>query len=275
MHKFLLLMFVASLWSCHSDENANDAQSLPATKELNVAYGDDSQQTYDIYLPGAKSAATKIIFLLHGGGWIGGSKEDMNYLVEFMKLKFPQYAIVNINYRLATQTSPAYPKQIEDIALAVAHVDSQYGLSKNYGFIGASAGGHLSMLYTYKMDNLHQVKFVCNVVGPTDFSDPAYDDSLLEQTYMPYVGTNITDEFLAEISPVSYVNAQSAPTIQFMGNADPLIPVTQGQRLKTKLDSFGVANQLNIYNAGHGDFSVSDNQDIYNRLSGFLNLHFQ
>jgi acetyl esterase/lipase len=274
MTKYLLLLFVTTLlWSCTSDGEA-DTKPVAAIQSFNVSYGSDPEQTYDVYLPDGRSAATKVIFLVHGGGWIGGSKEDMNYLVEFMKIRFPQYAIVNLNYRLATQHSPAYPKQIDDIALAVAHVGSNYKLSKNYGLIGASAGGHLSMLYSYKTDTTHQVKFVCNVVGPTDFHDPSYDESMLEETYMPYIGTEITDAFLTEISPISYVSTQSAPTIQFMGNADPLIPTTQGERLKARLDSFGVPNQLNVYDAQHGDFSVTQTQDINAKLSVFLAAHF-
>ncbi len=269
--KYLLLLLVAVLWSCAPE--ADQPQPVAAAQYLNVAYGDDPEQTYDVYLPAQRSAATKIVFLVHGGGWISGSKEDMIYLVQFMKLQFPQYAIVNLNYRLATTTSPAYPKQINDVAAAVAHAGSHYGLSKDYGFIGTSAGGHLSMLYAYKMDPAQRVKMVCNVVGPSDFNDPSYLGTPVQSEYLPYIGSELTPAYLSEISPITYVNAQSAPTIQFMGNTDPLVPATQGQRLEDKLDSFGVANEFNIYQASHGDFNVADSQDIFGRLSTFLTAH--
>lgn len=275
MKKYLILLFVAALWSCGSDDNDN--ATAEAKQILNVSYGPDSQQTYDVYLPANRTNDTKVMLLLHGGGWTGGSKENMNAAVQIVKTLYPQYAIVNMNYRLATETSAAYPKQTDDIASVLAHVESQdYAVSDDYAFLGVSAGGHLSMLYAYKFDTQHKVKAVCNIVGPTDFNDPAYEGSELETTLLPYLtGSNMTEAFLTEVSPITHVGAQSAPTIQFMGNADPLIPITQGQRLKARLDSFGVSNELNIYNAGHGNFSITDTQDVYARLGAFLNTHFQ
>lgn len=273
MKKCILILFAATFWSCSS--NDRETENLEAKQMLNVSYGSDVQQTYDVYLPAGRTNTTKVMFLIHGGGWTSGSKEDMNAAVQVVKTLFPQYAIVNMNYRLATQSSPAYPKQTDDITAVMAHVESQYGLSKNYGMLGVSAGGHLSMLYAYKLDTQHKVKVVCNIVGPTDFNDPSYAGSELETTLLPYLaGANITEEFLTEVSPITHVSAQSAPTIQFMGNADPLIPTTQGQRLKVALDNANVPNELNIYNAGHGNFSITDTQDIYAKLSAFLNTHF-
>jgi len=274
MKKFLLILFITTIWSCSSD-NANNAATLEATQQLDVAYGSDAQQTYDIYLPAGRTNATKVMFIVHGGSWISGSKEDMNPLVLLLKTQYPQYAIVNLNYRLATTTSPAYPKQTDDIASVMEHVESNYSLSQNYGMIGTSAGGHLSMLYAYKLDTQNHVKVVCNIVGPSDFNDPSYAGSELETTLLPYLaGSNITDEYLTVVSPITHVSATSPPTIQFMGNADPLIPVTQGQRLKTRLDSFDISNELHTYNAGHGDFSFTDTQEIYSKMGNFLSIHF-
>lgn len=271
--KYFLLLFVAALWSCGSDDDSS--ATAEAKQILNVSYGADAQQTYDVYLPANRNNDTKVMVLIHGGGWSGGSKEDMNAGVQIIKTLYPQYAIVNMNYRLATETSPAYPKQTDDIASVLAHVASQdYAISDDYAFLGVSAGGHLSLLYAYKFDLQHKVKVVCNIVGPTDFNDPAYAENELAVAMAAALGGNTSESFLAEVSPVTHVNAQSAPTIQFMGNADPLIPITQGQRLKAALDNASVPNELNIYNAGHGDFSIADTQDIYAKLGVFLNAHF-
>ncbi|HMI06658.1 MAG TPA: alpha/beta hydrolase, partial [Flavobacterium sp.] len=268
MKKYLLLLTVLFLWSCSSDDD--HSETLKAQDTMNVSYGPDSEQTYDLYLPeGRSSSYTKVLILVHGGGWSAGAKEDMNYAVPVIKLQFPNYAIVNMNYRLATGTSPAYPKQTDDIASVIAHLESHsadYGISNQYAFFGVSAGAHLSMLYAYRFDTAHHVKAVCSVVGPTDFNDPAYADSELQTTLLPYLTGDITAEFLTEVSPVGNVSAQSPPTIQFLGNQDPLIPVTQGTRLEAALDGFGVSNELYYYEAGHGNFSIADTQDIYGKL---------
>jgi dipeptidyl aminopeptidase/acylaminoacyl peptidase len=53
-----------------------------------------------------------------------------------------------------------------------------------------------------------------------------------------------------------------------------LIPVTQGTRLEAALDGFGVSNELYYYEAGHGNFSIADTQDIYGKLGNFFAAHF-
>ena len=275
MKKYLILFLMAGFWSCSDDDNSNENTILPAQTLLNVSYGSDAKQRIDIYLPERKNdQSTKVLFLVHGGGWSSGSKEDMNASVIVAKQLFPDYAFVNIGYRLATEASPAYPKQIDDIKSAVSHIENgDYGLSQNYAFLGVSAGGHLSMLYAYGFDPQHRVKAVCNVVGPTDFNDPAYTENPAILALFPYLTATVNPAFLTEASPITHVESQSAATIQFMGNADPLVPVSQGQRLKAKLDSENVPNELNIYNAGHGNFSPLDSQEIYQKLTVFFNAH--
>jgi acetyl esterase/lipase len=274
MKKYFLVLFVAVLWSCSSgDDNQN---VLPAQTFSNVSYGSDSQQVYDIDLPeGRNSSATKVIIMVHGGAWYGGSKNDMAAAMAFARLQFPYHAIVNMEYRLATNESPAYPKQINDIQSVIGHIESQgYNISKQYAFLGVSAGAHLSMLYAYHFDTEHRVKAVCSIVGPTDFTDPAYVGSELETTLFPYlVGTDPSVELVAEVSPITHVTAGSPPTIQFNGNLDPLIPLSQGERLKAALDAAGVTNERHVYTAGHGNFSVADSQDIYGKLGAFFGAH--
>ena len=279
MKKILILLLISTFSGCSDDDNnnSNEIKVLEAQTLMNVSYGSDPQQLIDIYLPERKNdKTTKALFLLHGGGWSGGSKEDMNAAVAISKQLFPGYAIVNIGYRLSTYESPAYPKQIDDIKSVVAYIEkSNYSVSNDYAFLGVSAGGHLSMLYAYGFDPEHRVKVVCNIVGPTDFNDPAYTESTLFFTdVIGYLTSDLTPQFLSEVSPITYAGAQSAPTIQFMGNVDPLVPVSQGQRLKAKLDGFNVANELHFYNAGHGNFGAADTQDIYEKLGIFFSAHF-
>jgi len=275
MKKYLILFLMAGFWSCSDHDNGNNNTILQAQTLLNVSYGSDAKQRMDIYLPERQNdQSTKVLFLVHGGGWTSGQKEDMTASVAIAKQLFPDYAFVNIGYRLATTESPAFPKQIDDIRTAVSHIENgDYGISKNYAFLGVSAGAHLSMLYAYGFDPERNVKAICNIVGPTDFNDPAYTTNPLVLALLPYLSEDVTPEFLTTVSPISHVNAQAVPTIQFLGNADPLIPVSQGERLKAKLDANNVSNELHIYNAGHGDFNPADFEEIYAKLKTFFNTH--
>ena len=276
MKKYFALLFVVVLWNCSSNDD-DQPVILPAQTFSNVSYGPDSQQVIDIHLPeGRISGTTKTLLLLHGGAWYGGSKEDMAAAVALTRLQFPSYAIVNVEYRLATAESPAYPKQINDLEAVIEHLETHpYGLSKQYAFIGVSAGAHLSMLYAYHFDPEHHVKAVCSIVGPTDFTDPAYAGSELEHALFPFlVGANPSQELVQEVSPASHIDASDPPTIQFLGSEDPLVPTSQGIRLKAQLDLAGITNSMHVYQAGHGNFSITDSQEIYAKIGNFLNANF-
>ncbi len=77
----LNLFLVMGLLSCSKDDSNNTIENLDASKsyqELNISYGDHSDQKFDIYLPANRTLGTKIMVLVHGGGWSAGDKEDMD-----------------------------------------------------------------------------------------------------------------------------------------------------------------------------------------------------
>lgn len=266
-----LLLFLIT--GCSSDDMTT-AAPLTARNITNVAYGTDSEQTMDVYLPAGRNNATKVVVLVHGGAWASGSKDDVTSLVPILQQRFPDHAIVNINYRLATDTSPAMPKQIDDIQKVLDYIAaSDYHVADDYAFIGFSAGAHLAMLYSYGYDDAHHVKAVCNVVGPADFTDPAYLSHQLYPIASQFLlGTTApTPQQIASISPTNYITPQSPPTITFYGGQDPLVPASQGPRLKAKLDQESVYNEFNFYpNGGHGDWDAATFQEVYARIDTFL-----
>lgn len=277
MKKLLLMPFLSLflLIGCGDDDTQTAADNPAVAKELlNVSYGSDSEQMADIYLPAGRTVNTKVILLLHGGSWIAGNKNDMTYLVPTIRQQFPNHAIVNINYRLATDNSPAFPKQIEDIQKVIEHLESgKYVLSNDYAFIGFSAGGHLAMLYSYKYDTKHNVKAVCDVVGPADFSDPEYlSHPLFASASHDLIGTATpTAAQIEAVSPVAHITAQSPPTISFYGGEDPLVPATQGPRLQEALSNAGVYNEFNFYaNGGHADWDDETMLDVFSSITVFL-----
>ncbi len=265
---------------CNQSTESSSNKNLPAEDKLNVAYGSDIQQKMDVYLPAGRDSDTKTIILLHGGGWSGGSKSDLAYFVPMLKKQFPNYAIVNMNYRLGTSSSPGFPKQIQDIEKAIAYLqDANYDISKEYAFIGASAGAHLGMLYAYRHDPQREVKAVVSIVGPADFSDPAYTTNPWFQfglsSLIGYVNVQKNPEVYLEVSPATHVSAQSPPTAMFYGGQDQLIPSSQGPRLKSKLDEFNVYNELHFYpGGGHGNWNSKINADFQEKLISFLKSKF-
>jgi acetyl esterase/lipase len=277
MKKLLLLpfLFLFLITGCGDDDTNTTYDDTSVAKELlNVSYGSDAEQLVDIYLPAGRTENTKVILLLHGGSWVAGNKSDMSYLIPTIRQQFPNHAIVNINYRLATDNSAAFPKQIEDIQKVIQYLESdKYIISDDYAFIGFSAGAHLAMLYSYAYDTDHNVKAVCDVVGPADFLDPEYlSHPLFTSASQSLIGTfTPTEAQIQQVSPVSHITAQSPPTLSFYGGQDPLVPASQGPRLKAALDNVGVYNEFNFYeDGGHADWDQQTMLEVFGKITVFL-----
>jgi len=281
----LVLVFISfGIFSCSDDgsdpSDPQDGMPLEFRQELNVSYGNDSDQVFDLYLPANRTLTTKVMILVHGGGWTQGDKEDMNPLKDLMRQDFPDIAIVNINYRLADENNQPYPMQIDDITTIIDMLntnENEYVISDDIGFLGISAGAHLSMLWSYAFDSEAKVKMVASIVGPANFTDPAYldnEDPLLQELIETF-GIDTSIEYLEEISPYHQVTASAPPTILFYGGEDPLIPVSQGVDMEAKLASLGVTHQFTLYeNAGHG-WTGLELLDTWTKLKAFTQDHLE
>lgn len=258
------------------EQNDDPLEALVLT---DVSYGDNEQQVYDLYLPaGRTSNKTKVLVLVHGGGWIEGDKADMTAFIGLIQSNLPNHAIVNMNYVLATATIPAFPNQFLDVDAVINKITEEKELlqvNPEFGLIGTSAGGHISLMYDYVYDTDDQVKMVADIVGPTNFTDPFYSENpnfnillslLVDESQYP------NDAILAEVtSPTFQVSTNSSPTIMFYGNADPLVPLANGQQLAQLLTGVSVSNSFTVYEGGHGDdWSASDRLDLEVQLRTFI-----
>lgn len=273
---FWVTLFI-SLNGCTNDENSSTL-NLEAKNLVNISYGASPEQVFDLYLPANRTNNTKTLILVHGGGWIEGDKQDMSYLIPIIKQNLPNYAIANINYRLAVNGNYAFPMQINDISSVLTKLKTEeYTISNKFGFIGTSAGGHLSLLYSYAHDNNNEIKMVASIVGPTNFTDPNYtNNAAWLDNYFALTGVNYqgNEAYFESLSPYHTAKTTSPPTIMFYGDQDPLIPITQGQDMHDKLDQLGVYNEFNLYNGGHGNWSQSDILDAYSKLILFVQNKF-
>jgi acetyl esterase/lipase len=294
MKKFrlLLLLILASqisLVSCSSDNNDSpsemsddEPEPLAAETRLNVSYGSHQQQVYDLYLPeGRTEDHTKVIILVHGGGWTAGDKADMSEFIPQLQSNHPEHAIVNMNYVLATATIPAFPNQFLDLQRVINKLTAEketLQILPEFGLIGTSAGAHLSLQYDYVYDTSDAVKMVCDIVGPTDFTDPFYTNdpnfSILLQILVDEAAYPTGTNYAEAISPALQVSAVSSPSILFYGDQDPLVPLSNGQTLQQALITNGVTHSFTVYEGGHGDdWSAESLSDLQLQLSTFINAH--
>ena len=286
--KCLKLIFISTilcigLLSC-SETNSDDSDfgilnPSEVYEAFDISYGEDTDQVFDVYLPANRTLNTKTIILVHGGGWTSGDKSDMNLYKSLLKEQLPTYAIVNINYRLATNDTSPYPMQINDITSVVNYLVTNqilYSISEDIGFVGVSAGAHLSLLWSYAFDAENQTKMVGSVVGPTNFTDPAYLENIdypFFQDIINTFGVDLSIEFLEDVSPYHKVTASAPPTIMFYGGEDPLIPTSQGMALRDRLDELNVINEFTLYpEEGHG-WSGLNLLDTTIKLKAFIETH--
>jgi acetyl esterase/lipase len=243
----------------------------------NVGYGSDTLQRMDVYLPANRNAAsTPALVLIHGGGWTGGSKTEFDAYIDTLQRRLPEYAIFNIDYRLANGNN-LFPTQEQDVKAAIDFISSKassYSISTNHvSLLGFSAGGHLALLQGYKYGT-PKVKAVIDFFGPTDlvtmYNNPWHQ-------LVPYALQMITGatpqskpELYRNSSPVNFITPQTPPTLILHGGLDNIVDISQSRLLKTKLDAVGVANELIVYpNERHGWYG-SNLTHSFNQVERFL-----
>ncbi len=271
------MLVSVSIISCQKE--TGDDTIATAKTELNVAYGTDALQKMDVYLPAARSeSSTKVIILVHGGGWSSGDKADFTPFVDTLKNRLPGYAIINLNYRMATGTSNLFPTQEMDVKAAIEFIYSkkaEYKISDKWVLLGNSAGAHLSLLHAYKYTAPVKIKAVVDFYGPTDmvemYNNPA---SILvpASAVQAVVGATPTTNLMLyqQSSPVTFVTVQSPPTIILHGGADVVVSLNQSLALRTKLITAGVTNQYVFYPTENHGWLGANLTDSFEKIAIFL-----
>jgi len=113
-------------------------------RDLEYVAGGHARQKLDLYLPARSDRPLPVLVWVHGGAWLGGSKENC----PAVPLVARGYAVASINYRLSQHAT--FPAQIEDCKAAIrwlrAHAGKYHLDAGHIGAWGASAGGHLVAL---------------------------------------------------------------------------------------------------------------------------------
>jgi len=249
----LLVVFLTS--SCEKIEDFVN-RTFKSEDLVNISYGIDAGNTMDVYLPAARGINTRVVFLIHGGSWYGGDKSEFTSYANTLRSR--GYAVVNMNYRLVNQAGTVHvEQQLEDLKMAVNYVwdkAAEWGISHNFGLVGASAGGHLAMLYTYANNGDDKVQTVVSLAGPTNLTDTRNASQQQMGLVIAVIGVSptVNPQAYVNASPIARVSASSKPTLIFHGRKDATVAVQQSIDLKATLDQANVKNKLVIYEAaGH------------------------
>lgn len=188
IYSIILLAFL-SISSCCKDNGTTDTRA----KNVEINYGAHALQNMKLYLPADRTPETKVILLVHGGGWVMGYKPDGNvttfsgrYGWDILNpLLAEGYACAVMKYRTAcyntqpsafTNDATKYQDQMmEDIDLAIDHLKANaedYVIADDhFQLLGESAGGHIVMTYAIRADANPAVKSAASMFGPSTLDD--------------------------------------------------------------------------------------------------------
>ena len=301
MRKLLLALLLSfpSFCLAQTDTATFAAELFRYEVHPNIVYrvANNYEAKLDVYTPARSAQATPptpVVIVIHGGGWIAGTKEER--VLEIMPYLQMGFAAVNVEYRLA-QVSLA-PAAVEDCRCALHWV---FANAKKYNFDpnrvvlqGGSAGGHLVLMTgmltpaagfdhecpsgaenvwsgNATTDNDPKVAAIVNWFGIADVPDELHGANAKGYAVI-WVGNQPNGEEIAKrVSPINYVNKNNPPIITIHGDKDALVPYQQSVRLHKALDAAGVINQLvTMPGAGHGGFTYEQNQQAWAAIREFL-----
>ncbi len=267
----------------------------------NISYGSHAAQVMDIYYPD-KAANIKeelgAMVLIHGGGWTAGDKS--NYASLCKEIANRGYIAATINYRMIQDKANAFD-MLEDIDAAIGKLKDKTtadGITvKKIATYGDSAGGHLSMLYSFSHINGTDteapipIAFCVGRVGPANFQT-FVDSGMYTKNDMFGVLTNLTGktiisdqtleanmEFVKAVSPYWCVSEEIPPTLIAYGAKDDIVPILDGRTLRDKLATVeGISfDYFEFPNSGHGLDNKADATmaaDFNNKILEYAEMYF-
>ena len=104
---FIIAVLFAPLGAQETSAGPAPAYSpkVPKPTQSGIPYGTHERQVMDFW-KAESTAPTPLVFVIHGGGWTGGSKERVDRAVDVEALLKVGISVVAINYRLIKRGAP-------------------------------------------------------------------------------------------------------------------------------------------------------------------------
>ncbi len=208
-----------------------------------IAYGENSRQKLDIYVPDKAKAAGVIVYF-YGGSWQYGDRDMYRFVGQAFASR--GYITVVPDYRLYPEVH--FPTFVEDGAQAVAwvheHIGEYGGDPEKLFLAGHSAGGYIAVMLTLNESYLSHagasrgwIKGTAGLAGPYDF--------------LPFTDPNIKEIFStaedAATQPITYAAAGAPPLLLMTGDQDDEVLPGNATRLAARLKSADVPVTVKIY----------------------------
>ncbi|MCP9236594.1 alpha/beta hydrolase [Lewinella sp. JB7] len=243
----LLLLFAGSTLFGQSAELVTYKQLDTTALQLEVLLPND-------YDPAGTHPAIVFFF---GGGWNTGTREHLRPQAEYFNQRGFVCFLADYRTKKGHGTDPF--AAVMDAKSALRYVRAHAGQwridTARIAAAGGSAGGHLAAT-TAMID---------------DYNDPGDDLSVSSRPaalllFNPVVdngpagyGYERIGEAYPRFSPLHNIDADTPPTIFFLGTDDHLIPVTTAEYYCMAIERVGGRCELHVYEGGrHGFFNVQN-----------------
>lgn len=252
--------------------------SVPKPTKTGIRYGEHERHVLDFWKAESDSPAP-LVFVIHGGGWNGGSKERVQRFADVKKLLDNGISVAAINYRLMKHVGDVKPPvkvPLHDAARALQFVRSKAGEwnidKKRIGAAGGSAGACSSLWIAYH-DDLADPKskdpvarestrlWCAAVIGAQTSLDPKQVKEWIpnitygghafgKKGFAQFLAERESiREWIAEYSPYALVSKDD-PSVYISYSARPA--VGKVQKNATHSANFGVMLQKRCKEAGIG-----------------------
>ncbi len=216
-----------------------------------------SKLKLDVYLPkGNCKTSYPAVLLIHGGGWLTGSKENERVMAQHLALN--GYVGISVSYRLGFEAP--YPAGVIDLKDAIRWMRKnakKYQINPNkIAVLGASAGAQLAGLLAvtpntslYKPNSKisDAVQAYVNVDGIVSFIHPeASAESKSGKVSMAGIWLDGEKEEnfknWKEASPLEYVDEHAPPTL-FINSAQPRFHAGRDAMISI-LNKYGIYSEV-------------------------------
>ncbi len=253
-----------------------DAPEFSRTRDVIYGRKFGMALTMDVFTPEQHANGRAVIAVVSGGWFSRPEAINAGLYRPFLHRGYTVFAVVH-----GSQPKFTIPEIVEDMNRAVRYIRyhaKDYRIDPDHiGVIGASAGGHLSLMLGTAgkpgdpkakdpVDRVSsRVQAVAAFFPPTDllnygekgkeilsrkFQRPftaavdyrVFDDET--KLYEPVTDEKQQREISRRISPITHVTSQAAPTLLLHGDKDDLVPLQQSEVMIAKLREAGVPAEL-------------------------------
>lgn len=266
------------------------AQGLSHTS-INSASSTSIPLKLDVYQPNNNATNRPVYMFIHGGGFIGGSKQATNIIALANYYSSRGWVFVAIDYRLkddfgtlpqewfdfaenipSTQVAQylaLYPAQ-RDAKAALRWIvanSNTYNINTNYITVGGSSAGAITAI-TAGISSQDDFKNELSTIQDSSLESTNPQETYTVKTIIDYWGSKVALDALEEVYGCQRFSSNMPPLFIAHGTEDTVVPFNSAEQLKTIYDANGVTTAYYpLEGEIHGPWGITVNNKKLDELS--------